>query len=603
MIHELYKLSQRLEASGDLPPVGYSQMGTHLYLDLDGAGRFVQWRKDADPKGTPRFIPLGGRTGTRIEPYLLTDVLPYMFGVQGPKAWATARKKGVEDATTQAILDRKAASWLALTKRWIAKAGADPVAAAVGAFFDDPAEVTKAVEALPPGPWETQRAVIQVDGVVVMDQQSARDLWADLMDEAIVSTGIMAPCMITGEMVDVSPTHRGNAMLYGSKVGLVTSNCDSFSTYGMKGTTDIPMAPKVVRGYKRAFSYLGNHRGQHQYSLGDMTCLYWTDGGSKVTFDLFEPQPEQVRDLLKSYRTGQLQTTSPDRLHLMLFTLNTSRLVPLAWIDNSVAEFQAKVAQWFERQEFSGSPGYSLYALARPLWPGIKPIPGHATSAILLAALNSARLPAEFLTRALQRAQKPTPGQDGDNHIRNCPRNILAVLRMATNDYLKENPVASTHNPNEHRPAYLCGRLLALLELTQRAALGRVGSTVADTFYVTASINPVRALPLLVGKARSAHLPKLRKNRPGLYYTLEAQIEDTFKAFEGADIPVTLRPVEQGLFAMGFHLTLAAERDRRKALRDSGSPEIVEDDTDPVEDEIEAPTPDNDNVAYAIAAG
>ena len=75
------------------------------------------------------------------------------------------------------------------------------------------------------------------------------------------------------------------------------------------------------------------------------------------------------------------------------------------------------------------------------------------------------------------------------------------------------------------RPAYLCGRLLAVLKRTQQVALKSVKATLIDRFYGTASTAPATVFPRLI-KGAQAHLGKLRKERLGAYTALQGRRGD-----------------------------------------------------------------------------
>ena len=109
-------------------------------------------------------------------------------------------------------------------------------------------------------------------------------------------------------------------------------------------------------------------------------------------------------------------------------------------------------------------------------------------------------------------------------------------------------------------PAYHCGRLLAVLENAQRAAMPGLKTTTVDRFYGAASTAPVSVFGRLLGGAQ-AHLSKLERDRPGAWRRLEQQIEDVIAGLEG--FPATLTLSEQGLFAMGFYHQRAHDRAAR----------------------------------------
>lgn len=117
--------------------------------------------------------------------------------------------------------------------------------------------------------------------------------------------------------------------------------------------------------------------------------------------------------------------------------------------------------------------------------------------------------------------------------------------------------------PNEPDPAYVSGRVMALLEDVQQAALGKVGATVVDKYYGAASATPASVLGRLVGDAQH-HLAKIRRDREGLYVTLQRRLEDVLSQVDA--FPTALALEKQGLFALGYYHQRADLRASRKGV-------------------------------------
>lgn len=120
-------------------------------------------------------------------------------------------------------------------------------------------------------------------------------------------------------------------------------------------------------------------------------------------------------------------------------------------------------------------------------------------------------------------------------------------------------------NPLHHDPAYLCGRLLALLEEAQRrAASGKLNTTLVDRFYGAAATGPAAAFAPLLKLAHTAHLPKIRRDNRG-YRQLDELLTDIMTKLEAAGgFPLTLSLMAQAQFALGFYHQRAAFASRAK---------------------------------------
>ena len=101
--------------------------------------------------------------------------------------------------------------------------------------------------------------------------------------------------------------------------------------------------------------------------------------------------------------------------------------------------------------------------------------------------------------------------------------------------------------------AYLLGRLFAVLERAQSAALGETNATIKDRFFSSASSTPSRVFPALI-KNGANHFAKLRKEKMGLCTILEKEMDSIFDGFQfGNSFPKRLDSEEQGAFYIGYY--------------------------------------------------
>ena len=126
---------------------------------------------------------------------------------------------------------------------------------------------------------------------------------------------------------------------------------------------------------------------------------------------------------------------------------------------------------------------------------------------------------------------------------------------------------------DETHPAYRLGRLFAVYERVQRAALGAVNATIRDRYFGAASATPASVFPLLARKC-AHHLTTLRRTdrRRRLAHWYEREIDAILDGL-GTGFPRTLRLADQGRFILGYHHQRTWKRD---AGQDSAS--VVGDD-------------------------
>ena len=130
----------------------------------------------------------------------------------------------------------------------------------------------------------------------------------------------------------------------------------------------------------------------------------------------------------------------------------------------------------------------------------------------------------------------------------------VAILKsILIKNFNMEVPVSL--DPECREPGYLLGRLFAVYEQIQTAALGRnVNATIKDKFYGAASAQPRKVFQML--EAGSAnHLSKIGKQRPGLKVNLEKAVGAIMEAMspEGDPFPASLPDKSQALFGLGYY--------------------------------------------------
>jgi len=101
-------------------------------------------------------------------------------------------------------------------------------------------------------------------------------------------------------------------------------------------------------------------------------------------------------------------------------------------------------------------------------------------------------------------------------------------------------------------PAYLLGRLFAMLESIQRGALGdKVNATIADKYYASASTVPYSVYPRLLTGSKH-HLSKIRKEKPGWAFNLEKELGQIMSQLP-TEFPRHFSIENQGRFSIGYY--------------------------------------------------
>ena len=349
---------------------------------------------------------------------------------------------------------------------------------------------------------------------------------------------------------------------------LVSVNAQAFGSYG-HGTdlTQSPVCWSCADTYAQTLNAMlaAEH---HHYGLQDrLVYVFWTR--QETGFDLggvfFDPKPEQVQALLETVWTGQPQELSdPNEFYALALSGSRGRVVLRDWLETTVGHVQNNLRRYLQALEIvapDGQPGTppSLYALMGALIPATgrnawDELPPNVAAQFVHAVLNGNPLPDTLLARAVARAR----AEQGLTR----PRAALIKLCLLLSSHPEEGLALTAElNPELEEPAYLCGRLLAVLENIQNAAIPGAKATLIDKYYGTAATAPAAVFGLLLRQAQS-HLGKLRKNNEGAYYHLQQALEEIAGQLGGA-FPRVLDLSQQGKFALGYYQQRAADRKAR----------------------------------------
>ena len=188
-------------------------------------------------------------------------------------------------------------------------------------------------------------------------------------------------------------------------------------------------------------------------------------------------------------------------------------------------------------------------------------IPPQLAGELMRAILSGNRYPGSLLANVVMRMR--TDGDVSGVRVALCKAVLARNLRIQHSH--EEVPVSL--DPQSTQPAYLLGRLFAVLEYVQRSALGKqVNATIRDRYYGAASATPASIFPVLLRNTKN-HMSKLRKERPGLAVILEKEIGEIIAGLPER-FPRSLVIEEQGRFAIGYYHQSQAHFTKRGAEDD-----------------------------------
>ena len=121
------------------------------------------------------------------------------------------------------------------------------------------------------------------------------------------------------------------------------------------------------------------------------------------------------------------------------------------------------------------------------------------------------------------------------------------VIKAYINRRYKKEEFGVALDKENCSPAYVCGRIFAVLEKLQRDASGtKLNRTIKDAYFASAAAKPAMVFPKLITLAQN-HLNKVKS--PTYYNILLGEMMDKLNG----EFPKTLLLQDQGCFIIGYY--------------------------------------------------
>jgi CRISPR-associated protein Csd1 len=418
--------------------------------------------------------------------------------------------------------------------------------------------------------------VFQLDGDrdFLHERKAAKDLWEKLLSES--DTGEKGICLVSGEWDSIARLHPAIKGIYGGQSSggsIVSFNADSFESYGKIQGNNAPVSELSAFKYTTALNYLLNRDNHHCLTIGDASTVFWAVAADnsqafqteQLFMQIVQPSDEgeaaQLKPVVEQLSLGRpLAEVSPDidpstRFYLLGLAPNASRISIRFWLDCSFGELTQRIGEHFQDLALEPLPWEqppSVYRLLIQLVPhrdGQKPkaevIPAHLAGELMRSVLTGTRYPHSLMSQLLLRVRC-------DGHISSL--RIAMIKAVLHRDYrkklIKEKPPMSL-DVNFNNDAYQLGRLFAVLERIQSAAIKGANATITDRYFGSASTVPYSVFPRLVAGGKH-HLSKIRKDKPGFAVNLDKDLTEIIAKLPHS-FPKHLTIQDQGRFAIGYY--------------------------------------------------
>ncbi|NNC07747.1 type I-C CRISPR-associated protein Cas8c/Csd1 [Corallococcus exiguus] len=553
MLHALYAYAQR---EGLLEDPDFELLSVDALIEVADDGRFLSLTPTTDERGrgTKRSVPRIPKRTVAILPGFFVDNARYVLGWGGDAAKARKNPERVE--AFQAVVDA------------VAKETKDPGAKAVAAFLAKLAKQLSKVVAQREEWTGEERLAFRwsgdEEGVLVHERPALREAWARRRgaEGQGEEDARRMRCLVTGEVGPVARLHPSIKNVPGAQssgAALVSFNEEAFSSHGLTQGENAPISRAAAEGYVTALNHLlardGTRRYRQGVSLGDgAVAVFWTREPDPVVDTLLNvldfAQASQAvhfaESPLRGLEPGKFDTTP---FYAMTLGGNAARVVVRDWFESSIHELKRNVLGYFNALKLTGRRERPLSvweALKAVEPPGSRGNPPDLGAKLIAAALGGRPFPRELLSAALRRLRVPEKDDASPFQLHaRCALIKATLLRPARGVAPLE--VSVSLNPDSPDVPYQLGRLFAVLERLQYAALGDINASIKDRYFGSAMANPGVVFPRLI-RLSTHHAAKA--DSAGWLEKLMGQIMNRFPA---AVWPKALTLEAQGLFAVGYY--------------------------------------------------
>lgn len=546
----------------DAPSIGYSaeKIGFLISLNLDGmVAHVIDLRTgEGKKKVAPlMMVPQPVKRTVAIAPNFLWDKTSYTLGVtsgEGKRladehaAFVTRNREALQGQTDEGLR-----AFMQFLESW---------------------SPDRFVAPLWPDEMKDQNVAFcleheRLGGPLLHDRPAARDLWAKLSNSSEQAKQI---CLVTGEAGPVARLHPSIKGVWGGQsagASIVSFNLDAFESYGHEQGDNAQVSEVAAFKYTTALNrYLGTESG-HRVQIGDASTVFWADAGDRavaeeaesIFLQLMNPGSNEtaavqdIADKLTRIRKGEpLRDIEPKlddvRFYVLGLAPNAARISIRFYCEDSFGALAANYQRYLQDMALEPGPREEL----APLWRYLvelavlgkrENIPPNLAGEWMRAILSGTRYPMTLLSTVLLRIRS-------DGVVSALRVAMLRALLVRNFNRSKEAPVAlDTENTNR---GYLLGRLFAVYERAQLAALGDVNASIRDKFYGSASAQPRKVFHML-DSGSANHLSKLGKQSPGYKVVLERTIGAIMESMQPASdpFPASLSAEEQALFGLGYY--------------------------------------------------
>jgi CRISPR-associated protein Csd1 len=598
------------DPESEIAPPGYSSVGVSFALNISAQGELldvfplfeqVQMGKKMVERSRRMIMPEQVKKTSGISSNFMCENSAYILGIAD---------KGDADFGI-----KRFEAFCKLHQELLTKADSEN-ARAVLAFLEnyDPAKgrehpaIAPNLETILQG----GNIVFMFRGMFVQDDPVIRRVW-DAYKAG--KDAVMGQCLVTGEVAPIARLHgslkgiRDANPTGASLVGFNDRAYESFNKTKLQGLNS-PVSEKAVFAYTTALNYLlSSANPNKKLTIGDTTVVYWAEsekkGFAEAFEGIFEPQvieepvidnqegrkrvEKGLKEVAQKVRRVQkldldalledLREENP-RFYVLGLAPNAARVSVRFFLTDPFQKVVERMMQHYRDleivKEYENQPPYitvghileetvskkSRDKNASPLMAG----------SLMRSILTGGPYPAAMYYAIINRIRADVDDKDKRiakiNYTRAAVIKAYLIRKYRNQDKYQEVLVMSL-NEQATTPAYVLGRLFAVLEKVQLEAIGDVNASIKDRYFTSACASPRSVFPTLL-RLSQHHISKAEFG-----YTSDRRIQDILGLLdvEKNPIPARLTLDEQGIFVLGYYHQRAAFYVKNNASAEATSTE------------------------------
>lgn len=572
----------------NIAPPGYSSTGVSFALNISEQGKLldvfplfeqVQRGKKVEDKPRRMIVPEQVKKTSGISANFLCENGAYILGISD-KGDADYSQKRFDEFTR-------------FNKELLSRIN-NKAAKATIAFLDnykpekgrEHPKISPYVETILKG----GNLVFMFDGKFIHEDAAIRREWEKYKG---ASDSELIQCLVTGETAPLARLHpslKGIRDANPTGATLVGFNAHAYESYNREQGMNSPVSEKAAFAYTTALNYLLSSSNENKkFYIGDTTVIYWAESEQKAYAKAFlglcEPEEVEVpaeeaatvRDKkaekkLKKVAEKVRRVQALDikklldgldgnpRFYVLGLAPNAARVSVRFFHSDPFDKVVEKIMQHYKDLEIikEFEDQHTYLTIQDILKETVSPKASDQSAAPLLAGsvfraiLENTPYPVALYNAIINRVR----ADQDEKFTKKINYKRAAILKAYLLRKYRNQPqhpiqevLVMSLTEQSTIPAYLLGRLFAVLEKVQQEAIGDMNASIKDRYFTSACASPKTVFPTLL--RLSQHW--ISKAEYG--YASDNRIEKIMNLLdvEKNPFPAHLTLDEQGIFVLGYY--------------------------------------------------